>query len=105
MADAPRGPETRVAYDHRAHQLIRVEATLHQHFGLAFTHKTDGHIRGSLAMRRVDELISRKVYAGFFRDSLDLFARSDQDRHENAESGSLDCSPEGGFVAWMRDCG
>ena len=39
VADAPRGAQARLAPDDRAHQLVGVQAALHQRLGLALAHQ------------------------------------------------------------------
>ena len=50
-----------LARDHRAHQLVGVQAALHQRLGLAFAHELD-RLRGRrVAVRRVDDLDSLEM--------------------------------------------
>ena len=55
VADAARGAQAAFALDHRAHQLVGVQAALHQRLGLAFAHQLHGRRRpphGCAAHRR-----------------------------------------------------
>ena len=51
VADPPLGPDAALARDHRSHDLVGVEAALHQRFNPARGHEADSLGRGIVAMR------------------------------------------------------
>ena len=61
MADPARRPQAAVAADDRRHQLVRVEAPLHQRLGLAGLDERDGFRGRGMAVRRIDDAAAREV--------------------------------------------
>ena len=63
VADAPRGAQAGVALDHGGHQLVGVQAALHQRLGLALAHQLHRRRGGRLAVRRIDDLHAGEIDA------------------------------------------
>ena len=63
VADAPRGAQARIALDHRGHQLVGVQAALHQGLGLALAHQLHRRRGGRLAVGRIDDLDAGQIDA------------------------------------------
>ena len=63
VADAPRGAQAGLAPHHGGHQLVGVQAALHQRLGLALAHQLHRRGRGRLAVRRLDDLGAGQVDA------------------------------------------
>ena len=105
VADATRGAKSRIALHHRAHQLVGVEATLHQRLGPPFAHKLDGLGGRSVAVRDVDTFIGRDVQLELLRDSSNFRLRTDQDGPNEPHLRRVDRSLERALVARVRDRG
>jgi hypothetical protein len=105
VADAPRSAQTRLAPHHRAHQLVGVQAALHQRQGLALAHQFHGLFRRGLAVRRVDDRVRRDIDLVLARQRLDPRARTDQDRCNEAQRRRLDRAAERTLVTRVRDGG
>ena len=80
-----------------------MQATLHQEFALAFADERDGLRRRRLAVRRVDERVTRNVEPRFVGDFLDFRPGSNQNRDDDAGFSGLDRAPERSLVAGMDD--
>ena len=74
-------PQAGLARDHRAQQFVRVQAALHQQFGLALADQFHRLAGRGVAVRRVDDLDAAEIDAGRLRDLCDL---SPQVRRESA---------------------
>ena len=83
VADARAGAQT-IPRNHRAHQLVRVQAALHQRLAPAFADQRDRGFRGGVAVRRVLDRNIADVEPGVLRRLQDLRLRSDQDGVDDA---------------------
>ena len=72
MAEAAAGAQARVAADHGGHQLVGVQAALHQRLGLAQPHQLDGARGGGVAVRRIDDAEAGEVDFQLFGDGANL---------------------------------
>ena len=100
MADAPRGADARVARHDRAHQLVGMEAALHQRLGPSGAHQRDRLGGGIMAVLGVDQFEARDVEAAF-RRPRDPRRRADQDRLDKTQLRRLDrASSETGSQGW-----
>ena len=81
MADAPGGAQAGVARDDRAHELVGVQAALHQRLGPAFADQRDGLGGGVMAVLGVDDLEAADVEAMFLQRPRESAA---PDRPESA---------------------
>ena len=100
MADPPRRAQAGLADAvDRPHQLVGVQAALHQQLALALVDQLDGPRGRGFAVRRVDDLETADVEAVLTRDSRDLRGRPDQDRNDDAGLGRLDSAAQRGLVA------
>ena len=88
---------------HLGHQLVGVEAALHQRLGLACPHELDRSRRRGVAVRRVDQLVARDVELELLRHGLDLRLRSDEDGLDQPELRGVDRAGERALVARVRD--
>ena len=102
MADPARGAQAALATHHRGHQFVRVEAPLHQRFGLAALHPCNRLGRGRMAVRRIDDDKAREILAERRRGGRDLGLRPDQDGFEEPQRHRLEHRAEGRRVAGMR---
>ena len=82
MADASRRAQARLAPDDGRHQLVGVQAALHQRLGLAFAHELDRLRGGRLAVGRVDDRQVREIDTVLLRQRFDACPRPDQDRRD-----------------------
>ena len=100
MADPPRGAQAGLLGHDRAHQLVRVQAALHQQLGLAGANQLDGLGRGGMAVRHVHELELPDVEPELLRPrSRILCGRPDQDRDHQPGRGRLDGAAQRALVA------
>ena len=106
VADAPRRAQPGVALDHRAHQLVGVQAALHQRLGLALAHQRRRPSRPRPRCSGASTIWKRRrCRCRLLRDRLDARARPDQDRRDQAEPGRVDGAAQRALVAGMRDRG
>ena len=105
MADPPLGADAGVARDHRGHQLIGVQAALHQRRRLALPHQGHRLGRGIVAVRRLDDRQIGNVDAVPCRHVADAGGRADQDRLDQAQPACLHGAAERHFIARMRHSG
>ena len=102
VADPARGAQAGLLGHDRAHQLVGVQAALHQQLGLAGADQLDGLGRGGVAVRHVDELELPDVEPELLRHAADLVGRPDQDRDHQPGSGRLDGAAQRALVAGVR---
>ncbi|MNC62920.1 hypothetical protein D3C75_1129990 [compost metagenome] len=99
VADSARGAQAGFPLDHRAHQLVGVQAALHQRLGLAFAHQFHRAGGGGLAVGHVLDGQSAEVDAVLRGQGFDPFASADQDRCDQALAGGIHHSLQGTLVA------
>jgi len=80
-----------------------MQAALHQQLGAAFACQLHGHVGGGVAVLDVDDLVRGDVQAGCFGHFLDLAARADQQRLDDAHFGGFDGAAQRAFVTRMGD--
>ncbi len=102
MADAPRGAQAGIGVDHLAHQLVGVQRTLHQRFGLAFAHQRHRPRRRGVAVLDVDDDDAGEVDALLFGHRADLRFRADQRRHDEAGLRRLHHAEQGFAIAGVH---
>ena len=107
VADAARGPEPGLSLHHRGHQLVGVEATLHQGLRLGVADELHRPGRRLLAVPGLHDAEPGDVEARFLRDLSNAGGWSDEDRRgiSPTREGRLDCAAERGLVARMSDRG
>ena len=105
VTDPPGRAQAAFAADHRAHQLVGVQAALHQRFGLTAQHKLNRLFRGGVTVRNVDDRVGRDVDLGLARGLADPLLRTDQDGLDQTEPGGADGTVDRGFVAGVDHCG
>ena len=91
--------------DHLAHQLVGVQAALHQGLGLARAHDLDRGRGGGVAVGRIDQPVRRDIEAELLGDAPDLGLGTDQDRLDQAGLGRLDRGGQRRLITRMRDRG
>jgi hypothetical protein len=101
MADAARGTQARCAGGHRAHQLVRMQAALHEEFALPLVDQPDSLGRGGLAMRGIYQLIARDIDPMLPGDCSDLLGRSHQNGRDDTEFRRLARAAQRSLVARM----
>ena len=91
VADAPRGAQAGRRRHHRAHQLVGVQAALHQRLDLARARHRDRLLGGGVAVlgRRRSGRAPRSTPLGR-GDRADLRLRPDEHRHDQLALGRLD---------------
>jgi len=102
MTDAPTGAQPGVALDDRGHDLVGVQAALHQHLRLAFPGEANGGLGRRDAVRRIDQFEGGDVDPELFGDRRDARARPDQDRADQAQLRGFRGAAQGTLVAGMR---
>ena len=85
VADPSRRAQSAVAGDHRAHQLVGMQAAFHQALGAAFAHQAYCLRCGRVAVRCVDDLECRNLKATLLGERRDTGHRSYQNRNDDAE--------------------
>jgi len=103
VADAPLGAQARRPGHDFGHQLVGVQAALHEQPGLATTNHLDGAGGGGVAVRHVDDGDVGEVDVVFLRDRLDLVARSDQGRQDQPQAQALGHGAQDALFAGMGD--
>ncbi len=102
MADAARGAQPGLAPHHRGHELVGVQAALHERLGLALAHPLHGCCRGRLAVGCVDDRHGREIDAACGGDGLDPLARAEENRRDQSKPRSLNSPLQRTLVAGMR---
>ena len=102
MADPARRPQATVAADDSRHELVGVEAALHQRLGLASLDERDSFLGRGMAMGRVDDAELREVHLEAVRRRSDFVPGPDEDRIDDPERGGFERSAERGRIAGMR---
>jgi hypothetical protein len=102
MADAPIGPQPALFGGDGPHELIGMQAALHQHLGLRRVDQFDRSGSCFFAVRHVDELESRYVDGVLGGDARDLVGGPDQDRLDDSGFCGVGGAAQGGFVARMH---
>ena len=103
VADAPPGPQPRLARDHGREQFVRVQTPLHQQLRLALPHQLHGFRGRGLAVRRVDDAGLPEGEAGLRGDLRDLLRRADENGRDQALLGGFERAGERRLFAGMRD--
>ena len=102
VADAPPGPQPRVARDHGREQFVRVQTPLHQQLRLALPHELHGLRGRGLAVRRVDDAGLPEGEAGLRGDLRDLLRRADENGRDQSLLGGFERAGERRLFAGMR---
>src|SRR3954447_18703736 len=106
MADAPVGTQSAGLRSHGAHDLVGMQATLHQDLALAFMDQLDAARRRSgLRLRGVDDLVTGDVQAVLRGDVLDPSGGADKDRLDDTCLRRLDSASQRTLVAGMDNDG
>ena len=90
MADAPIGAQSGARGRHRPHQLVGMQASLHQELALAGFDELDGLGSRRIAVRNIDNLVLADIDTTLARHCRDLCGRPNQDRLDDAEFRCLD---------------
>jgi hypothetical protein len=91
------------ALDDRGHQLVGVEAALHQRLGAALEHELDRLVGGSVAVLDIDDRVGGDVDIGLLRRLLDLLPGADEDGRDETEARGADGAVDRRRVARMDD--
>ena len=102
VTDASAGAQSGLALHHRGHDLVGVQAPLHQHLGLAFACQANGGFGRRHAVRRIDDFEGGDVDPELGRDRRDARAGPDQDRTDQAQLRGFDGAAQRALVAGMR---
>src|SRR5215472_4717741 len=103
MADAASGANAGLACDHRTHQLVGVQAALHQGLGLPLADDLDRLVGGIVAVRRFLQREARYVEPRPLGDSANAVGGTDQDRRDQAQPRGLHGTFERDLITRMRD--
>ncbi len=80
VADTPRRTQAGLARGHLAHELVGVQAALHQQLAPGFVDQLDGLCRRRFAVRHIDDLEAVDIETVLASHSGDLRGRTDEDR-------------------------
>src|SRR5262245_47404380 len=105
MADPPRRAQAGLARSHLAHELVRVQAALHQQLALGRVDQLDRLCRCRFAVGHVDDLEAIDVETMLASDGCNLRDRSDEDWFDNAGFRRFDGAAQRGLLARMNDDG
>src|SRR5262249_15752568 len=105
VADAAARSQAGLLRDHRAEQLVAVEAALHQDFSLALTHELDRPRGGRMAVRRIDDPRPPQIDPARCGALLDAGLRADGKRHDQSLCACVDRRGQRSLLARMRDGG
>src|SRR5258708_15437006 len=89
VADTPAGAKSANFRRDAAHQLIRMQAALHQGLALALMDHLDRLRRRGFALRGVDDLVARYAHAMLGSDVPDLCCRTHQDWLDDPGFGGI----------------
>ena len=103
MADPPRGAQPGFPRHRGGHQLVGVQAPLHQRFGPAGADELDRLRRRIMAVLGIDDFETGNVQTRFRRNLANLRNRTHQDRDDQLEPCRLDRALQRDLVARMRD--
>ena len=103
MADPPLGADAGIAGNHRGHQLIGVQAALHQRRSLGLPHQRDRLGGRIVAVRRLDDRQVGDVDAIARRHVANARRRADQNGLDQTQLARLDRPFERHFVTRMRN--
>ncbi len=95
MADTARRPQSVTGRRHRPHELVSMQAPLHQELAFGFANEFHCFGRSRFAMRCIDDVATFDIDAVLAGDGLDLCGRPDQNRLNNAELSGLDRATQG----------
>jgi len=76
------------------HELIGMEAALHQELALGASDHLDGLIRCRVAMGNIDDFVAADIECMLVRYDRDLGGWPDQGRDADADLGGLDSTPQ-----------
>ena len=103
VADPALRPNSALPRDNGAHELVGVQAALHQRLDPARRDEPDRLSRRIVAMRRRDELERADIEPGVSRRVSNALWRADQDRIDEPELVCLDRAAKRDIVAGVRD--
>src|SRR5947207_6640091 len=102
-ADPPRCAQAGLAGGHFTHELVRVQATLHQELALGLMDELNCLRGRRLAVRYVDNLKTIDVQAKPARYGGNLRRRADKNWDDDASFGRFDGTAQGRLIAWVND--
>src|SRR5258708_26200669 len=103
MADPPVGPQAANLRRDAPHQLVGVQAALHQHLALGGMDEFNALGSRGFAVRGIDDLEAGDVEAVFTSRLPDFLFGSDQHRPDDAGCRTVDDAAQRGFVARVHD--
>src|SRR6516165_1700274 len=103
MADAARRANAGLAGDHRTHQLVGMQAALHQGLSLPLTDELDRLFGGIVAVRRLLYREAGYVEPRPLGDSANAGRRTDQGRGDQPEPRRLHSAFQRDLVTRVRD--
>jgi hypothetical protein len=101
MADAAARAHAALHADHLAHQFVRMQATLHERFGLTDADQFNGFGGSGMAVRNVNNRYSADIQAATLGQCTNLDCRPDQRRGNDLQSRRFDCALEGRLITGM----
>jgi hypothetical protein len=105
VADPPFRAQTGLARRHLAHELVRVQAALHEQLALGLVDQLHRLCRRGVAVRYVDELETADVETMLASDGGNFSRRSDEDRDDDPGFRRLDWTAQRGLFARVNDHG
>src|SRR5262249_23612846 len=103
VADPPLRAQAGLARRHLAHELVRVQAALHQELAFGLMDQLDPLRRRGVAVRHVDKFEALDIEPMLARDSFDLAGRSNEDGFDDPRFRRLDGAAQRRFVAGVND--
>ena len=84
MADPTRRAQAGLARGHLAHELVRVQAALHQELAFGLVDQLDRLRRRGFAVRHVDDFVATDIETMLAGNAGNLGGRSHEDRNNDA---------------------
>ncbi len=100
---ATRRAKSALALDDGGHQLVRVQAALHQGFRLAGENELHGGVRRTVAVRRIHDLELRDIDVAGRGGCDDLRGRPYENGLDQSQLSSFKRTLDGAFIAGMHD--
>jgi hypothetical protein len=105
MADPPLRAQAGLARRHLAHELVRVQAALHQELAFGLMDQLDRLSSRRVAVGHIDDLETADVETMLTSEGRNLDGRSNQDRFDDTGFRRLDGAAQRRFFAGVHDDG
>ena len=103
VADPPGGPQAALAANHGAHELVRMQAALHQGFRLAGLHEVDGRLPQQHGCAAASTMRNPEISLPSASATASILALGPtEDRLDQAELDRLEHGAQGCRIAGVR---